>query len=53
MRYTHIAFDIDGTLIDTQDTFTYSFAKTIGEIKGMDVLPTIWCSTLACPVWWA
>ena len=39
MRYTHIAFDIDGTLIDTQDTFTYSFAKTIGEIKGMDVLP--------------
>ena len=39
MRYTHIAFDIDGTLIDTQDTFTYSFAKTILEIKGEVVSP--------------
>ncbi|MBP5504505.1 MAG: HAD family hydrolase [Bacteroidales bacterium] len=40
MRYTHIAFDIDGTLIDTQDTFTYSFAKTILEIKGDVVDPS-------------
>jgi len=39
MRYTHIAFDIDGTLIDTQDTFTYSFARTIKVIKGEDVSP--------------
>ena len=39
MRYTHIAFDIDGTLIDTQDTFTYSFAKTIFELKGEVVSP--------------
>ena len=39
MRYTHIAFDIDGTLIDTQDTFTYSFARTILEIKGEVVPP--------------
>ena len=39
MRYTHIAFDIDGTLIDTQDTFTYSFAKTILELKGETVSP--------------
>ena len=39
MRYTHIAFDIDGTLIDTQDTFTYSFAKTILELKGEVVSP--------------
>ena len=39
MRYTHIAFDIDGTLIDTQDTFTYSFARTILEIKGEVVSP--------------
>ena len=39
MRYTHIAFDIDGTLIDTQDTFTYSFAKTIKELKGDIVSP--------------
>lgn len=40
MRYTHIAFDIDGTLIDTQDTFTYSFAKTILELKGEVVSPS-------------
>ena len=39
MRYTHIAFDIDGTLIDTQDTFTYSFAQTILELKGETVSP--------------
>ena len=39
MRYTHIAFDIDGTLIDTQDTFTYSFARTILELKGETVSP--------------
>ena len=39
MRYTHIAFDIDGTLIDTQDTFTYSFARTILELKGEKVSP--------------
>lgn len=39
MRYTHIAFDIDGTLIDTQDTFTYSFARTILELKGEVVSP--------------
>lgn len=39
MRYTHIAFDIDGTLIDTRDTFTYSFARTILEIKGEVVSP--------------
>ena len=39
MRYTHIAFDIDGTLIDTQDTFTYSFARTILDLKGEVVPP--------------
>ena len=39
MRYSHIAFDIDGTLIDTQDTFTYSFAQTILELKGETVSP--------------
>ncbi len=39
MRYSHIAFDIDGTLIDTQDTFTNSFARTIKELKGQDVAP--------------
>ena len=39
MQYTHIAFDIDGTLIDTQDTFTYSFARTILELKGETVSP--------------
>ena len=39
MRYSHIAFDIDGTLIDTQDTFTYSFARTILELKGETVSP--------------
>lgn len=39
MRYTHIAFDIDGTLIDTRDTFTYSFARTILELKGETVSP--------------
>ena len=39
MCYTHIAFDLDGTLIDTQDTFTYSFAKTILELKGEVVSP--------------
>lgn len=39
MRYKYIAFDIDGTLIDTQDTFTYSFAQTIKEIKGDLVQP--------------
>lgn len=39
MRYKSIAFDVDGTLIDTQDTFTYSFARTIKELKGQDVSP--------------
>lgn len=39
MRYPHIAFDLDGTLIDTQDTFTFSFARTIKEIKGETVAP--------------
>jgi phosphoglycolate phosphatase-like HAD superfamily hydrolase len=39
MRYKYLAFDIDGTLIDTQDTFTYSFARTILDLKGAVVPP--------------
>ena len=39
MKYKYIAFDIDGTLIDTRDTFTYSFARTILELKGETVSP--------------
>ncbi len=38
MRYLYIAFDVDGTLIDTQDTFTYSFARTIKDLKG-EIVP--------------
>ena len=39
MRYTHIALDVDGTIIDTRDTFTYSLARCILELRGEEISP--------------
>ena len=38
-RYTHIALDVDGTIIDTRDTFTCSLSKCILEKKGEEIPP--------------
>ncbi len=34
MKYKHIVFDIDGTLIDTEYAIIHSLIKTITEITG-------------------
>lgn len=34
MKYKHIVFDIDGTLIDTEYAVIHSLIKTITEITG-------------------
>ena len=34
MRYKHIIFDIDGTLIDTEYAVIHSLIKTITKITG-------------------
>ncbi len=34
MKYKHIVFDIDGTLIDTEYAVIHSLIKTIIEITG-------------------
>lgn len=37
MRYSHIIFDIDGTLLDTENTGLYSLQKTVKDILGKDM----------------
>jgi HAD superfamily hydrolase (TIGR01549 family) len=37
MKYTHIVFDIDGTLIDTESAVLYSFQDTILELQQRNV----------------
>lgn len=32
MKYTHIVFDVDGTILDTEEAVLKSFQKTLGEI---------------------
>lgn len=39
MRFTHIALDVDGTIIDTRDTFTYSLSKCIRDLRGEEISP--------------
>lgn len=34
MRYTHIVFDVDGTLLDTEDTIQLALQKTVEEYTG-------------------
>lgn len=36
-NFTHIIFDIDGTLVDTANTSVLSFQKTLKDILGMDL----------------
>lgn len=36
MKYRHIIFDIDGTLIDTEKTGVLSFLQTVKELMGED-----------------
>ena len=38
MKYKHIVFDIDGTLIDTEYAVINSLIKTITEITGRATL---------------
>ncbi|MCF0173307.1 MAG: HAD hydrolase-like protein, partial [Bacteroidales bacterium] len=37
--YTHIAFDVDGTIIDTVQAFTVSLSQTIQALKGEYISP--------------
>lgn len=36
MKYSHIIFDIDGTLVDTERTLVYSLQKTLKELMGIE-----------------
>ncbi|MEM1483742.1 HAD family hydrolase [Oscillospiraceae bacterium PP1C4] len=37
MKYKHIVFDIDGTLIDTEHAVLYSLQKTVKKLKNKDI----------------
>lgn len=37
MRYSHIVFDIDGTMMDTEKPDLVSFQRTIKEVTGKDI----------------
>ena len=37
MKYKHIVFDIDGTLIDTEYAVLHSLQDTIQELSGRDI----------------
>ena len=37
MKYKHIVFDIDGTLIDTEYAVLHSLQETIKELSGRDI----------------
>lgn len=36
MRYQHIVFDVDGTLLDTEEAILHSFQKTLREHAGIE-----------------
>ena len=36
MRYHHIVFDVDGTLLDTEEAILQSFQKTLREHAGIE-----------------
>ena len=36
MRYHHIVFDVDGTLLDTEEAILHSFQKTLREHAGIE-----------------
>lgn len=37
MKYKHIIFDIDGTLLDTENTGLFSLQKTVKDLLGKDM----------------
>ena len=37
MKYTHIVFDIDGTLLDTEYAVLHSLQDTLREMSDMDI----------------
>ena len=37
MKYKHIVFDIDGTLIDTEYVVLHSLQETIRELSGREI----------------
>ena len=37
MKYKHIVFDIDGTLIDTEYAVLHSLQETIKELLGREI----------------
>ena len=37
MKYKHIVFDIDGTLIDTEYAVLHSLQETIKELSGRKI----------------
>ena len=41
MKYKHIVFDIDGTLIDTEYAVLHSLQETIKELSGRKI-PEAW-----------
>ncbi len=44
MKYKHIVFDIDGTLIDTEYAVLYSLQETIRALSGREIP----CSETKC-----
>ena len=43
MKYKHIVFDIDGTLIDTEYAVLHSLQETIKGLSGREIPCSVFC----------
>lgn len=50
-RYTLLAFDIDGTLVDTEGTSIGSLQKTVKDLMGLEISDSQALSTFGIPSW--